>query len=178
MVLIGVLVALFVDSWREDIEFETLVEATENNVTEEIQSNRDRLMVYRDDFRLRQERLAIWGSDLDTNLGILYQLNGFPGIPSTFMNRSSWSMAINSQITQHFDHEFYDSAFELYANGEAMEDRLNIVLRVFINVQGYDAEYTTALFEVLKFYFDDIINNIENLMDDHDRFLAEFEFET
>jgi len=175
MILIGVLTALFVDSWREDIEFQSVVTATENNVIEEIVSNRERLEGYRAEFTTRQEQLEIWASAIDVNLGILYQVDSFPGIPNTFMNRSAWSMANNSQITEYIDHEFYDLAFELYATGEAMEDRLDIVLSVLFDVRGFNSEFTAPLVGVLKLYFNDIISNIDVQIRDHDEFISKFE---
>lgn len=174
LVLVGILVALFVDSWREDQEFQELVLATEQYVAEEIRSNRNRLDNYRTDFQAREERLQVWGANLDTEQGILYQLDEFPGIPSTFLNQSAWSMANNSQITEYLNHDFYDSAFELYANGEKLEDRLDIALAVMFDVQGYDPNLTVAFLEVFKLYFDDIIQNIASLISDHDQFITEF----
>lgn len=178
MVLVGVLLALFVDSWREDLEFRDLVEVTEARIVEEIASNRDRLTSYREDFVERQEQLVVWGGGLDLNRGILYQLESFPGIPSTFINRSAWSMANNSQITEYIDHEFYDEAFQLYANGEALEGRLDIALEIFFDVQGFDENFTDPLYEVLKLYFNDIISNLNSLIRDHGQFLEKFGPET
>lgn len=178
LVLIGVLLALFVDSWREDLEFQERVEVSEAQIVEEIQINRDRLIDYRDDFLSRQEQLQAWGADLDTEVGILFQLDGFPGIPSTFMNRSAWSMANNSQITEYIDYDFYDAAFELYASDQATEGRLDVALQVFFDVQGFDETYTEALLEVLKLYFVDIISNLNSSIREHNRFLEKFGNET
>ena len=139
IVLAGVLLALFFDSWREGVEFQNLVKATEDQVAEEIQSNRDRLITYREDFALRREKLDAWGENLDSGSGILDQLEGFPGIPSTFMNKSAWNMVNNSQITEYLNHEFYDKAFSLYAYGDAMEARLDIALEVLFDIQGFDS---------------------------------------
>lgn len=174
MVLAGVLAALFVDSWREDLEFQDLVLATEQNVQQEIESNLQRLIEYREVFTSGEQRLHEWGDALDLETGILHQLDGFPGIPSTFLNRSAWSMANNSQITEYLNYNFYDKAFVLYANGEAMERRLQIALEVMFDVQGFDPNYTASLLEVLKLYFDDIIQNIDTLISDHEEFLTEF----
>lgn len=174
MVLVGVLLALLVDSWREDLEFQERVDITEAQIVKEIQGNRDRLIDYRDDFVERQERLEVWGANLDTSQGILRQLQGFPGIPGTFMNRSAWSMANNSQITEHINYDFYDAAFKLYALDETTEDQLDVALDVLLNVQGFDENYTEPLLEVLKLYFMVIINNLDSSMQEHNKFLENF----
>ena len=174
MVLVGVLLALFLDSWREDVEFQTRVDVTEAKIVEEIRGNRDRIVEYKADFRRRAVQLAEWGEALDPEIGILRQLDGFPGIPSTFINRSAWSMANNSQITEHLDYAFYDAAFELYAAGAVSESRLGIALDLFFDVQGFDARHTQNLLDVMKLYFQDIISNLETAEYEHNRFLKEF----
>ena len=174
MVLIGVLLALFVDSWREDREFQQRVDLTEAQIIEEIGNNRDRMVSYREDFVRRHEQLTAWGAGLDSGKGILDQFDGFPGVPSTFMNQSAWSMANNSQVTEFLDYAFYDAAFALYAAGEVTESRLRIVLELVFNVQGFDATYTEPILGVLKLYFQDIISNLDDSIAAHDRFLETY----
>jgi len=174
MVLIGVLLALFLDSCREDIEFQKLVNVTEAQVVEEVQGNRERLNSYLQDFESRKIRLSEWGSGLNSEKGILSQLENFPGIPSTFINRSAWSMANNSQITEHIDHKFYDAAFQLYADAEGIESRLGVAVEVFFDVKGFDGDYTMPIYQLLRLYFEDIIGNLKSLIRDHDEFLDRF----
>lgn len=174
MVLVGVLLALFVDSWREQREFQDLVEVSESQIIEEIGTNRQRLITFRENFERRDVRLEEWGDSLDTNQGLLAQLDGFPGIPGIFISRSAWTMANNSQITEYLNHEFYDDAFQLYAFAESLEDRLDLALGLLFDVRGFDENFTTDLLQILKLYFEDFIDNTDDLIRRHDSFLEEF----
>lgn len=173
MVLLGVLLALFVDEWREDREFQQLVVTTEAQVLEEITTNRAQLQIYLDEFVSRSERLNDWIAELDFEQSILDQLEGFPGIPSTFTNKSAWTMANNSQLTEYIDHEFYDAAFHLYESGDSLAARYDAALALLVDVKAADATYTQNLSRVLVLYYDDFIGNLNSLIRRHDLFVSE-----
>lgn len=174
MVLLGVLLALFVDEWREDQEFQRSVVIAEELVLLEINANHERLTANRDDFIDRRERIAEWRATLNMDEAILTQLENFPGIPSTFINRSAWTMANNSRLTEYIDHEFYDAAFQLYDYGESLNDRLQVALELLVNVEAFDAEQTEAIVVILELYFDDIIDNLNSLIRGHESVIDEF----
>lgn len=84
-------------------------------------------------------------------------------------------MANNSQLTEFIDYGFYDAAFQLYAYGQSIENRMNVIAEVVFSVDSFDPAYTGALYEVIAAHFADVISNLNSLIREHETVLTDYQ---
>lgn len=126
MVMIGVLLALLVDEWREERQIEEMVSLTEERVLSEIRENAIQLQSYSERLTERFEELQSWEQELGPELSFREQ-PGFPGMPAVSLSDAAWQRANSSDVTNYMNNELIEHAYGLYLTNERIinaEDRL------------------------------------------------------
>ena len=171
MVMIGVLLALLVDEWREQKQIDEVVKLTETRILSEIYENHERLQVYRQDLRDRFDSLKSWKQTLNPEKGFREQ-SGFPGIPTVSLNDAAWSRANSSDMTNFLDTDIIEDAHGLYISNKIVMNSSSALLDLIYSPMSWDANQTIVAYNIVEDIFSEAISQVEQSLVDYEKFVA------
>ena len=158
MVMIGVLIALFVDEWRENRQLKQTVAVTEERIIAEAHGNYEIIVGHGEDLDDRLSQLISWGSQLDESLSVREQLTDFPGFPQITLNNASWQRANSSQITNYIDIDLAERIYPLYEWNQRVESSISPMLDIFYNKDAWDRELNSITYDIIESIFRESIS--------------------
>ena len=171
MVMIGVLLALLVDEWREERQIAEVVELTESRILSEIRENQERLKTYHQGLNERFTKLKQWRRTLEPEKSFRQQAN-FPGIPTVTLNDAAWSRANSSDMTNFMDQGIIEEAHGLYRTNQVVMTSAEPLLELIYSPLSWDPQQTMTAYHIAEDIFREAISQVEQSLDAYDDFIA------
>lgn len=172
MVMIGVLLALLVDEWREQRQIAEVVDLTEVRILSEINENHERLQTYQQDIKERFSTLRSWRQAINPEKSFREQ-SGFPGIPTVSLNDAAWSRANSSDMTNFLDTNLIEEAHGLYISNKIVMDSSDPLLDLIYNPMSWDPSQTIVAYNIVEDIFGEAISQVEQSLEAYDEFFVE-----
>ena len=169
MVMIGVLLALLVDEWREDRQLARAVDLTRDRILGEINENREALNDHSQRIRERYAKLQAWQSTLDLSKSFREQ-SGFPGIPFVFLNDAAWSRANSSDITNFMDSRIIEEAHVLYKSNDMVMNASTPLLDLIYSPVAWETGQTQVVYNVVEDIYQEVISQVQQSLNAYDEF--------
>lgn len=170
----SILIALWLDSWREGrMERHAAADAA-YGLNAEIDANLQELRRMRDDVAERRERLAALGDSLRPGEPFVTRMGSFVGFRTPDLSRSAWERASLAAIANRLDAAYMRDAFAVYHSEDLLAGLDDRISDVAFGEAFYLPERARAAWLVSVAIMEQQANWLADAIPLHERFIATY----
>jgi|GEM_PF-3868561 len=170
-IVAGVLLALALNSWREQRALDTEMARAMTRLGQEISQNRSEFKSFMVTLEQRMQHLKARGGDLDTTRTLIDQ-EGFEGFPFPELKDSVWQRVSHDPIANRMPPEFIEGAFRLYSYNQLQADAAQAVREFIYSPMFVDPQQTVLAYRIAMLLYQQQCDWGEQGLKAYDDFVA------